>query len=67
MFLSSSCLLQHQAIGLGHSWSHRALGQDEMHLTASTCRSLTVGPQRGDRVNLVLDFIAMFAVPFCAR
>jgi len=51
-----------QSIGLGRQWNHRALGEDEVHLSASTVRRLGLQPNAGDRLRLVFNASSFLAV-----
>ena len=51
-----------QSIGLGRAWSHRALGEDELHITASTARKLGLQPNAGERVTVSINTTALLSV-----
>ena len=60
-FLKKKNVFQ-QSIGLGTSWTHRALGQGEVHVTSSTLRALGLEPNAGNRVNIIVDANALLQV-----
>ncbi|KNE69101.1 hypothetical protein AMAG_13965 [Allomyces macrogynus ATCC 38327] len=48
-------------LGVGVSWKHRALGENEAHVTGSLLRALGKRPNLGDTINLKMDLSAMMA------
>ncbi|KNE73088.1 hypothetical protein AMAG_17243 [Allomyces macrogynus ATCC 38327] len=50
-----------QDLGVGASWKHRSLGENEAHVTGSLLRALGKRPNLGDTINLKMDLSVMMA------
>ncbi|KAJ3372407.1 hypothetical protein GGF31_001848 [Allomyces arbusculus] len=50
-----------QDLGVGVSWKHRPLGENEAHVTGSLLRALGKRPNLGDTINLKMDLSVVMA------
>eukprot|EP00026_Physarum_polycephalum_P001035 Phypoly_transcript_01036.p1 GENE.Phypoly_transcript_01036~~Phypoly_transcript_01036.p1 ORF type:complete len:1168 (+),score=174.37 Phypoly_transcript_01036:78-3581(+) len=52
--------LLEKKIGIGRSWTHRPLGDAEMHVTSSVLRRMDVLPNTNTSVNMVIDLLGYY-------
>nr|CAG4716010.1 unnamed protein product [Naegleria fowleri] len=48
-----------EKLGIGRIWPYRPLGEGEMHVRDSILRAIDIVPDRGKRVNMVVDFASL--------